>query len=30
MQNFEIDNPKTHNGIESNKPAKLMFEKFGL
>jgi RAB protein geranylgeranyltransferase component A len=30
MQNFEEKDPKTHEKIETNKPAKLMFEKFGL
>lgn len=30
MQNFEQGNPKTYEGIDANKPAKIMFEKFGL
>ncbi len=30
MQNFEENNPKTHEKIDGAKPAKLMFEKFGL
>ena len=30
MQNFEEGNPKTHGGIDMNKPAKLMFDKFSL
>lgn len=30
IQNFEEENPKTHKGISIDKPAKVMFEKFGL
>ena len=30
MHNFEEKDPKTHEKIDFNKPAKLMFEKFGL
>ena len=30
VQNFEEGNPKTYGGIEPEKPAKLMFDKYGL
>jgi len=30
MQNFEENNPKTHEKIDMKSPAKIMFEKFGL
>jgi Rab GDP dissociation inhibitor len=30
VQNFEEANKKTHEGIDISKPAKAMFEKFGL
>lgn len=30
LQIFEEGNPKTYGGIEVDKPAKLMFDKFGL
>ena len=30
IQNFEEGNPKTYNGIDATKPAKLMFDKFSL
>lgn len=30
IQNFEEGNSKTYQGVEPNKPAKLMFEKYGL
>ena len=30
MQNFEEGNPKTYQGVAPEKPAKVMFDKFGL
>lgn len=30
MQNFEEGNPKTYGGVNPEKPAKAMFEKYGL
>lgn len=30
IQNFSVDKPKTYGGIALDKPAKSMFDKFGL